>query len=86
MNDGKREPGANIGQHDVEAAENRYDAASLKNREVAWLELWRAWDFSWQGRSEKAALQTVMVQVPASFPDGREAEGEFKTIEVAREI
>ena len=80
MTDGEQEPDSDVEMDDVEAAEKRYDQASPENREAAWLELWHARDFTWPGRSEKAALQTKVVEVPASFPDGREAEGEFKTV------
>ena len=80
MTDGEQEPESEVEMDGVEAAEKRYDEASPENREAAWLELWHARDFTWQGRSEKAMLQTEMVEVPASFPDGREAEGEFKTV------
>jgi hypothetical protein len=80
VTDGEQEPESEVEMDGVEAAEKRYDKASPENREAAWLELWHARDFTWQGRSEKAALQTEMVEVPASFPDGREAEGEFKTV------
>ncbi|MBI1194150.1 MAG: hypothetical protein GC205_13410 [Bacteroidetes bacterium] len=80
MTDGEQEPESEVEMDGVEAAEKRYDEASPENREAAWLELWHARDFTWQGRSEKAALQTEMVEVPASFPDGREAEGEFKRV------
>jgi len=80
MNDGEQVPDSEVELDEVEAAEKRYDEASPDNREAAWLELWHARDFTWPGRSEKAALQTKVVEVPASFPDGREAEGEFKTV------
>jgi uncharacterized protein YjbI with pentapeptide repeats len=80
MTDGEQDPGTDAKVHEVEAAGRRYREASPENREAAWLELWHARDFTWKGRSAKAALQTEMVEVPASFPDGREAEGEFKTV------
>jgi len=80
MTDGELEPRTDVKVHDVEAAEKRYDEASPENSEAAWFDLWHARDFTWQGRSEKAMLQTEMVEVPASFPNGREAEGEFKTV------
>jgi hypothetical protein len=80
MTDGEQEPDSDVEMDGVEAAEQRYDQASPENREAAWLELWHARDFTWQGRPEKAALQTEMVEVPASFPDGREAKGDFKTV------
>ena len=80
MNDGELEPGTGVKVDDLEVAEKRYDEASPEQREAAWFQLWLARDFTWRGRSEKAALQTEMVEVPASFPDGREAEGEFKTV------
>jgi len=80
MTDGQQEPGTGVKVHDGEAAAMRYDEASPQNKEAAWLELWHARDFTWHGRSEIAVLQTEMVEVPASFPDGREPEGEFKTV------
>ncbi len=80
MNDGEQEPDSEVETDDVKAAEQRYDNVSSENKEAAWLEFWHARDFTWSGKSEKFALKTEMVEVPASFPDGREAEGEFKTV------
>jgi hypothetical protein len=80
MDDGEQEPGIDVEVYDAAQAERDYGDAEPVHKEAIWLELWHARDFTWHGRSEKAMLQTEMVEVPASFPDGREAEGEFKTV------
>lgn len=48
--------------------------------EAKWVENWKSWDFSWCGRSEFAYLNSLRIEVPASFPDGARADGPTKTV------